>query len=615
MDKQSIIGLTLIGAIFFIWMFYTSSHQPPKTQPVSGDSVTHVQQNKPVNNNKIVDKKVAVNNDSLSLGDFYQPKSAKNEILTVETDLAIYELTSKGGNIHKVFLKKYKNWESADKKDSNNFYKTGIQLLNNDVSFLDLDFTTVQGKAVNTKKLNFTKNIKDYKVSLSGSDSLVLEYTFAVDSSKNIKKVYTFYGDKYNVETEFQFNGMADVISSNSFDLKWENGVNFVEHNSVDEANYANSSVFYGDEQVIYNAGDELKTPFMGKVDWLTIRNKYFTGVIAPRDPGNVISAEINGYKLHQPNNGLGEIYNGIFTVPLKKTNSEKFKFFVYLGPVDYAIMSNYDMNLEKIVDFGSFFGLKFIVRPIAEYLLLPLFKFLHMIIPNYGLVLILFALIMKFVLYPLTKQSMYSMKKMQLLQPKITEIKEKYKDDQTKVSQETMKLYSTYGINPAGGCLPLLLQMPIFVALWGTFQTAIELRQQSFIWWITDLSQPDVILSLPFHIPLVGVQFISGLALLMGITTFIQQKQTVKDPSQQAMIYIMPVMLTLMFMSFPAGLNLYYFMFNLFSIAQQYYINHTNKDMVLEPVAPNKKKKGFMQRMMEAAEQNAKTQQQKRKK
>ena len=256
---------------------------------------------------------------------------------------------------------------------------------------------------------------------------------------------------------------------------------------------------------------------------------------------------------------------------------------------------------------------LKFIVRPIAEYILLPVFNFLHIFIPNYGIVIIIFALIIKLVLYPLTKSSMHSMKRMQLLAPKIAEIKEKYKDDPAKVNKETMNLYKVYGINPAGGCLPLLLQMPIFIALWGVLQNAVELRQQPFALWIHDLSRPDYILSLPFKLPLISIDHISGLALLMGITTFIQQKQTIKDPKQQAMIYMMPIMLTLMFMSFPSGLNLYYFMFNLFSIVQQYFINKKHSDLVLEPVKNPSTKKGFMQKMMEAAEQNAKAQQKKK--
>jgi YidC/Oxa1 family membrane protein insertase len=265
-------------------------------------------------------------------------------------------------------------------------------------------------------------------------------------------------------------------------------------------------------------------------------------------------------------------------------------------------------------VNFGSFFGLTFIVRPIAEYILLPLFQFLHSFIPNYGIVIIIFSLIIKIVVYPLTKSSYQSMKKMQALQPKIAELKEKFKDDPQKLNKETMKLYSTYGINPAGGCLPILLQMPIFIALWGMFQSAIDLRLQPFIFWIKDLSTPDVIYDLGFKIPIFGVQQISGLALLMGITTFVQQKMTVKDPNQKALVYVMPIMLTILFMSFPSGLNLYYFLFNLFSIIQQWYINRSAGEIELVPVANPNQKKGFMARMMEAAEQQAKQQQKKKK-
>ncbi|MCH7773773.1 MAG: membrane protein insertase YidC, partial [Bacteroidetes bacterium] len=279
------------------------------------------------------------------------------------------------------------------------------------------------------------------------------------------------------------------------------------------------------------------------------------------------------------------------------------------LGPVDYNTLKGLGNNLEALVDFGGFFGLKFIVRPIAEYVLLPLFNFLHLFIPNYGFVIVVFSIIIKIVVYPLTKKSYQSMKKMSLLQPKIAEIKEKHKDDQQKISKETMKLYQTYGINPAGGCLPMLLQMPIFVALWGMFQTALELRQQPFIWWIKDLSQPDIIYDLGFKLPMVGIQEISGLAILMGVTTFIQQKMTMKDPKQQALVYIMPVFLTILFMTFPSGLNLYYFLFNLLSIAQQQYINHQHSGMELVPVKNPKKKQGFMSKLMDAAEQQKKAQ------
>ena len=153
-------------------------------------------------------------------------------------------------------------------------------------------------------------------------------------------------------------------------------------------------------------------------------------------------------------------------------------------------------------------------------------------------------------------------MRRMSLLQPKIAEIKEKFKHDAQKVQKETMKLYQTYGINPAGGCLPMLLQMPILFALFTFFQVSIEIRQQPFIFWITNLSAPDTIGTLPFKIPLFGVDQISVLAPLLGITMFFQQKMSIKDPSQKAMIYKMPILFTLMFINFPSGFNFYYFMF-----------------------------------------------------
>ncbi|HEX3074982.1 MAG TPA: membrane protein insertase YidC, partial [Ignavibacteriales bacterium] len=328
-----------------------------------------------------------------------------------------------------------------------------------------------------------------------------------------------------------------------------------------------------------------------------------------PKNPSEDGGAFIEGNAYHLRNNGRKELYSAGLKVPFNNAAYQSNSFLVYLGPVEYDLLKNYGANLEKIVDFGSFFGVKFIIRPISEYFLLPIFKFLHLFIPNYGWVIIVFSLIIKIILYPLTRTSMKSMKKMQMLQPKIQELKEKFKDDPTKMNAETMKLYSTYGINPAGGCLPLLLQMPILIALWGLFNVAIEIRQQPFMLWIDNLSSPDIIFSLPFKIPFFGIEHISGLALLLGITMYLQQQMSVKDPSQKMMIYIMPPLFTLMFMSFPSGLNLYYLMFNVFSIAQQYYINTRKDDTVLEPVKNPKKKGGFMQKMMEAAEKNAQVQ------
>jgi len=229
---------------------------------------------------------------------------------------------------------------------------------------------------------------------------------------------------------------------------------------------------------------------------------------------------------------------------------------------------------------------------------MIPLFQFLRMFIPNYGFVIIVFSLIIKIALHPLTRTSMKGMRKMQALTPMMNEIREKYKDDPQKMNAQVMNLYKEYGVNPAGGCLPLLLQMPILFALYSVFRSTIDLRQANFIWWIKDLSIPDAITKLPFTVPLFGMSEISGLAVLMGITTFLQQKMTVTDPRQKAMVYMMPVMMTLIFNSLPSGLNLYYFVFNLLSIGQQMLFNRQHKDEPLRKVDPKKSQGGILGRI-----------------
>ena len=634
MDKQTTIAFVLIGAILVVWLFMNSP-EPPKqpqgkkadTTMVAKDSLkkskttekSKAETTKPEKVKKVVSKTPEVQeSDSLTYGKYFTLPEKKTQLITVENDLVKMELTSKGGDIWKYFLKKYKNWYSPNASDTSNFYKTHVQLINypKNGGGPDLAFVSSDGKAVNTANLDFTSSAKKAYYKVSGKDSLVISYTLSVSENKYIRKTYVFYGHKYNMKCDVELVGMNNLISNNDFDFLWRKGLRFVEENSVDEATYSNASAFYGGDHVVVDAsknGEKVQKDFTGRVDWIGVRNKYFAAILAPQNPSEVDGAYIDGTKTAYKNNGERAYYNIRLIVPFKNKDVEKKSFNLYIGPADYDILKAYGRNLEAIVEFGSIFGLKFLVRPIAEYVLLPLFNFLHLFIPNYGFVIIVFSLIIKLILYPLTKSSYQSMKKMQLLQPKMAEIKEKYKDDPQKVNKETMKLYSTYGVNPAGGCLPLVLQMPIFIALWGLFKVAIELRQQPFIFWIKDLSRPDVIYNLSFKLPIFGINQISGLAILMGIATFVQQKMTVKDPKQQALVYVMPVFLTLMFMGFPAGLNLYYLMFNVFSIAQQYYINHQNNGMELQPVKNPKKKKGFMTKMMEAAEQNQKAQQKKR--
>jgi len=615
MDKQTTIAFILIGAILVLWLYISA---PDPKQQLKQNKETTQTTDSIIKNHKdsiVVSKTIPEEIQTEKLN--FNNTSIPEEQVVIETQLARFELSNKGANFKKIYLSKFKNWYSANKNGDTN-YNEYIQLIDyKKGGSYDISFVSVDGKGINTKEITFNSDKAGGNYKISEKDSLTINYSFELEQGKFLTKTYTFFGSKYEIKSKISFAGFNDLISNNSYDLVWSNGIRSVERNSVDEANYSNASVYYGDEQVIVDAssvGEKEVKEFRGRIDWLTVRNKYFAAVIIPDDPKKVEGAYIEGLQEKRGLDGLHETYNVRLTLPFQNQLVETQSFTLFIGPVDYKELESYGRNLVKIVDFGSFFGLKFVVRPIAEFVLLPLFQFINAYIPNYGIVLIIFSIIIKIVVYPLTKSSYQSMKKMQALQPMITELKEKFKDDPQKMNKETMKLYSTYGINPAGGCLPMLLQMPIFVALWGMFQSAIDLRQQPFVGWITDLSQPDVIFSLGTKLPLVGIQEISGLAVLMGITTFIQQKMTIKDPKQQALIYMMPIMLTLLFMSFPSGLNLYYFMFNVLSIAQQYYINHKGGTVELVPVANPNKKKGFMSRLMEAAEEQTKKQQKKKK-
>ncbi len=610
MDRNSTFAFLLIGVILVVWLYWNS----PPPEPQKPKSTTTLEQK---DTTKTVAPVAAEEKKQEDVSPFGVSTQAE-KIITIETELSRVELTNKGGKIHRVFLKKFNTWYYSKSKDTT-FYKKYVQLVNTSKNGGDFNiiFVTKDGKLVNTSSLDFNANKNNSYYKLSGKDSLSIEYVFSGENGKIIKKNFMFFGDKYDSKVDIVLENMEDVISSFRYDVVWQNGLNFVEENSVDEANYSHANIYAGEENVVVDAtsaGEKVTKDINGKVDWVGVRNKYFAAFISPNNPSSDGGAYVEGN--HYNNKyGTREVYSASIKVPFQNQKYQKDSFTLYVGPIDYYLLKTYNNNYESIFEFGNFLGLKFIIRPISEYIMLPLLRFLDSFIPNYGLVIILFTIIIKLALSPLTKTSLKSMAKMQQLQPMIAELKEKYKDNQQKQQQETMKLYQTYGINPMGGCLPMLLQMPILVALWSLFNVAIDIRQQPFVWWIDNLSSPDILVRLPFKLPLFNLDIVSGLALLMGITMFIQQKMSVKDPTQKAMIYIMPVMFTIMFMSMPSGLNLYYFVFNLLGIIQQYYVTHKHNLEPLVPVANPNKKKGFMARMMDAAEKQAHIQKQAKKK
>jgi YidC/Oxa1 family membrane protein insertase len=500
--------------------------------------------------------------------------------IVVETDLFRARITNKGGLIREWELKNFKSW-SGDPVQLVDYESKGD---------LSVRFMTSDGRLVDTRDLYFDGPPTGV-IQIQEGEEREIRMTLPSSNGGQLVKIFRFRNGSYDFDVEVVFSKLSEVVTNYKYELAWESGLRYAERNSVEESGFAAAHLYAAGEHVEMDAssvGETANRDHQGKVDWVATNTKYFTLALMPKSV-ETSAAYLRGTRTSAQDQGIVEKYGLILELPFKGGSEERSEFKVYFGPSDYRLMNSYDVGLENVI----YLGWSWIVRPISVYLMLPVFVFLHGFIPNWGIILIIFAIIIKVVLYPLTKSSMKSMRKMQALQPMMEEIRAKHKEDPQKMNSQIMNLYKEYGVNPAGGCLPLFLQFPILIALYNVFRSAIELRQANFVWWIHDLSIPDVIVTLPFTIPMFGVQEVSGLALLMGITTFIQQKMSVKDPRQKAMVWMMPVMMTLLFNSFPAGLNLYYFVFNLLSIGQQMYINKQHEGEPLRKADSKKKGKG----------------------
>lgn len=581
MDKRSIFGFVLIGVVLMIWLYWNSSSQKEMIRDKQRlDSINQKNQTSPPLTDTAKTQTISpvhsdsLRNDSMTVkfGSLFSSKAIGNsaqqeKIITVESEKVTMKFSNYGGGLKEYTIKNYDTWD-----------KQPLQLVDwKQGKELHLLFTSKEGRLINTKDLVFESPYSAGQVTDLNTDStfkLVFTLIAGNDSADKIIKTYTFHKSIYEFDVDYRFTNPVRFIADNKYQVVWESSLNLTEFRSDQEATYSEAFAYMGGELETLDAtktGEQYKGDFNGTTDYVSLRTKYFGLFIIPMmRKGD--GAYLAGFHEALKDNGVRENYSIAVKMEIKNDKVEESSFRILITPLDYNILKSYEQDLEKTMRFS----LDFIVRPIAQYVILPVFLLLHKVIPSWGLVIIIFALLMKVVLNPLTKTQMNSMKKMSQLNPKITAIREKYKDDPVKANQQIMRLYKEEKINPAAGCLPMLLQLPILYALFGVFNSTIELRHASFL-WIKDLSAPDVILHLPFKIPLFGIDQISAIALLMGVTMFIQQKMTVTDPKQKAFVYIMPVMLTLLFFSFPAGLNLYYFMFNLFSIAQQWWNTRKN--------------------------------------
>ncbi len=584
MDRQSTIGFVLITLVLIVWM-WLQTPPPGEQRPAAQDTVAV--QTPPVQQAAAPPPLIREQVQTDSLGRFFAARQKGRErVIVVETDLYRAELTTLGGTFRIVELRDYKTWDGHP-----------VQLIDYDAGRdFSVLFTSSDGKLVNTSQLYFDADqTAGVPVTLTGTDSRTVVMTLPVEGGGALVRRFTFTNGVYLVDTEVEFRGLAGVVSNFEYQVVWEHGVRYAEGNSVDESTFAMAYASSGGELTeldVSGVGETKDQDLNGKTSWVATRNKYFgVALIAPGDVAQ--GAYLQGEHRGEAHGGSVERYAVALKMPFRGQALETGKVQLYMGPLEYDGVKALGVGLEQVMNLGA----AWIIRPISEYVMIPLFTLLKAVIPNYGLVIVVFSLIIKVVLHPLTKTSMKSMRRMQALSPMMNEIREKYKDNPEKMNQAVMNLYKEYGVNPASGCLPLLLQMPIMFALYSVLRSSIELRQAAFFGWITDLSIPDALMKLPFTIPIFGIHELSGLALIMGITMFVQQKMTVTDPRQKSMVYVMPVMFTLLFNNFPSGLNLYYLVFNVLSIGQQLWMNKVHANEPLRKVEP-KKQTGLMSRI-----------------
>ena len=531
MDKRTFLAILLSLMVIFTWQAFFAKKPPPK-QP---ESMQQAVQAKPAGKEVTPEQLKPVHTRTI----LSQPVTGAEKDIPVETPLYTAIFTTKGGALKSLKLKDYRRTLNKDSEFVELVYvMDGMQkpltvtFPESNVDILpESIFTTDRGS------IDLTKN----------PDSRRLTFTQKYPNEMKVEKIFTFYPEKYAFDCEVKVHNLSKgAISQNSL-LSW--------HQYVDPKAETDS---YGHEGPISFIAKDVDLYDVKKIDsgkllgpdvaWAGFESKYFIASMIPQNPTltslslsvdaqNMVSVSLKGTPSIIPPGQIG-----------------LFSYSLYLGPKDHDLLKSQEVGLENAIDFGSW--MKWLAMP-----LLISLKFLNSYVSNYGIAIIILTILIKIVFWPLGNKSYKSMKEMQKLQPKIAELREKHKNDKTKLSQATMDLYKTHKVNPLGGCLPMVIQIPVFFGLYKALMYSIELRHSPFCWWIQDLSAKD-----PYYIT----------PIIMGATMFIQQKMSppMGDPMQAKIMLLMPVVFTFLFVNFPSGLVLYWLFQNILSIGQQYYIN-----------------------------------------
>ena len=563
MDRNTVIGMVLIAIIIIITPYYMEQVAPvPTEQPTQQEEVAPPPKTPAIQPD--AQKPISPSPQPLTSSAVIISDASIREEILISITHPLYEAlisNKNGGTIVSFKLANYTKNDSA-----------AVNLIDkNNQDNLIISCRTIDGDLFEfNENWEITGNTKKITV-FNKPSSLTFTTTFL---GSVLSKTLTFNPDTYQIGIDIDFSGSARHLSQGYFQLSWKGGLPVTEKNEKDDLFYFKGYVYQGDDlqKPKLDKDKPEATEYRGKTDWVAVRNKYFLAALIPFEPG--VGAKIGGhYDDKKP----------LYDVTLYQQANGETKIKLYLGPLEYKRIQLLGSNVDRAMTMGWT-----IIRPISRGIML-LLTALHKYIPNYGFILILFSVLVKIVVYPLTKKSYQSTRKMQEVQPQITALREKHKNDPQKLNKATMALYKEFGVNPVGGCLPMLLQMPLLFALFQVFRSTIELRGAPFILWITDLSAPDTLME-------IGGFPINILPLFMTVTMILQQSMMPTQAGQKkSMMYAMNIMFLFIFYRFPSGLNLYYTLFNILTILQQKYLTpHTAapaSKSVQKPPAIRKKK------------------------
>ena len=596
-DKNSLTGFVLMFLILLIFNFYfLPTNEEISEQKEDVKTENNISEPKSINTDKI---ELTSDEKEKKYGVFSNSAESEFNEYVIENDKIKVVVSNKGGRINSVTIK-----EGPNKKQYKTYDGNELEIFNSDSSLFNLNFST--GISINTKDLFFNPN----QIS---KDEITMR--LEVDSSHFIDFNYKLKED-YLVDFDINLIGMNEVIPNelNFMNLQWQMKTPQTEKSRENQDMYTGIYYqYFADKDDIdylgYTNSNDIEK-ISNKLSWIAFQQQFFSSILLAEN--GIKNTNLTSIK--EENSDYVKNLSAEFEIDYNHNDYENIGFQFYFGPNHYKQLQSYNKNFEEIIPLGwGIFGW------VNKYIIINIFDFLSRFFSNYGLIIFLLTVIIKLALSPFTYKAYLSQAKMKVLKPEIDKITEKHKQkDPMKAQQETMNFYRKAGVNPMGGCLPMLFQFPILIAMFRFFPASIELRSESFL-WADDLSAYDSILDLPFEIPFYG-DHVSLFTLLMTISTLLytrmnSQMATGQMAQMKWMMYLMPIMFLGFFNNYAAGLSYYYFLANMFTFSQQFLMRRfIDDEALLKEIEENKKKPRKKSKFQKRLEEMQKMQEQKMK-